>query len=137
MSNIFKEEFVGYMKANDIKYREIAENTIKISYSGDNLKSIPINVRFDADGDNDVRLDCYEIASFKEETTMKGVITCNGLNKKFRWVKFYLDDDHDVVVEVDTYVRRGIVGEELIRLVRHMVSIIDKSYPIIMKILWD
>ena len=66
----------------------------------------------------------------------KGLITCNELNAKYRWVKFYLDKDKDVCVSLDAYIDEHTVGEECLNLVRRMINISDEAYPLFMKALW-
>ena len=123
------------MDDNNIKYTDRGEFVARVSYAGDNLKSIPVNVFFNEDGDGIVQLCCYEIAGFKGDKIANGLIACNALNQKYRWAKFYLDSDNDVRAELDACISRGTTGEECANLVRRVVSIVDKSYPTIMKAL--
>ena len=61
--------------------------------------------------------------------------SCNELNNKYRWVKFYLDDDSDVVAQIDAYVDDETCGGECLSLVRRMVNIVDGGYPTLMQAL--
>ncbi len=133
MAYSYKDEYMRYMDDNGIKYTDRSEHVVRVSYSGDNMRSIPVNVFFDEDGDNIVQLCCYEIARFKGDRIANGLIVCNALNQKYRWVKFYLDSDNDVRAELDAYISSGTAGEECANLVRRVVSIVDKSYPTIIK----
>ena len=132
----YKELFMSYMDCNGIKYTDVKENVVRVVYTGDNLKTIPIYVFFDADGDPLVSFKCWEIANFKDEKMAGGVIACNLLNKKYRWVKFYLDDDSDVVAQIDAYVDEETCGSECLSLVKRMVNIIDEGYPTFMRAIW-
>lgn len=133
----YKNLFMRYMDRNNVKYTDVKENVVKVVYTGDNLKTIPIYVFFDADGDPLVSLKCWEIANFKDEKMAAGVIACNQLNCKYRWVKFYLDKDSDVVGQIDAYVDEETGGSECLSLVKRMVNIIDESYPTFMTSLWS
>lgn len=133
----FKAAFLHYMDQKEIKYTDVKENVVRVAYSGDNLKSIPIFVFFDKDGDNMIQFACWEIATFSEDKYSAGLLTCNALNSKFRWVKFYLDSDQCVRVEMDAYVNLETVGEECSLIIRRIVGIIDEAYPDLMKALWS
>mgnify|MGYP006992087825 CR=1 FL=1 len=61
----YKSMFMRYMDVNGIKYVDRDEFVVKVTYSGDNLKSIPVFVFFDKDGDPMVQFKCWEIANFK------------------------------------------------------------------------
>ncbi len=137
MAHIYKDEFLRYMDEHGIKYTNRSEFVVRVVYSGENLNTIPVLVIFDEDGENMVQFVCFEVASYKQDKLAAGLITCNALNQKYRWVKFYLDDDNDVRVESDAYVSPGTTGEECMNMVRRVVSITDKAYPVIMKSIWD
>jgi hypothetical protein len=133
----YKNLFMHYMDSNGIKYTDVKENVVKVVYTGDNLKTIPVFVIFDKDGDPLVTFKCWDIANFKDEKMAGGVIGCNQLNKEYRWVKFYLDDDCDVVAQIDAYVDAETCGFECSSLVKRMVNIIDEGYPTFMRALWS
>ena len=131
----YKQAFMDYMDANGIKYTDLREHLIKVVYNGDNLRSIPVYVVFDDDGDNFVQFRCWEVAHFKNKEA-KALVACNELNNTYRWVKFYLDKDADIVVECDARVDMATCGEECLFMVRRVVNITDDAYPVIGKYLW-
>ena len=61
---------------------------------------------------------------------------CNSLNQEYRWVRFYLDKDWDLICEADALLDPSSGGEECLSIVRRMVNIIDEAYPKFMKALW-
>ena len=63
----YKNLFMRFMDRNNIKYTDVKENVVKVVYTGDNLKTIPVFVFFDADGEPLVSFKCWEIANFKDE----------------------------------------------------------------------
>ena len=132
----YKNLFMRHMDRNNIKYTDVRENVVRVVYTGDNLRTIPVFVFFDADGDPLVSFKCWEIANFKDEKMAGGVIACNQLNKEYRWVKFYLDDDSDVVAQIDAYVDEETCGSECTNLVKRMVNIVDDGYPTFMRAMW-
>lgn len=131
----YKRLFLEHMDANGIKYTDRDDNAVKVTYSGDNMKSIPVYVFFDKDGDPLVEFKCWEVANFKEKEA-RALIACNELNSKYRWVKFYLDKDADIIVEADAMVDTATCGQECMTMVRRMVNITDEAYPTFARALW-
>ena len=80
---------------------------------------------------------CWDVAKIADEKYEKGLMDCNALNQTYRWVKFYIDEDKDVIVQSDTFVDELTCGEECLILVKRMVSIIDEGYPTLMQKLWS
>ena len=133
----YKQLFMNYMDRKGIKYSDVKDYVVRVTYTGDNLKSIPVYVFFDSDGDPLVCLKCWDIVNFKDEKMASGIIACNELNKQYRWVKFYLDKDNDVVAQIDAYIDAETCGEECLNLVKRVVNITDEAYPTFMKAIWS
>ncbi len=132
--SMYKQLFVQHMDAKGIKYTDRDERSVKVSYAGDYLKSIPIYVFFDKDGDPLVALKCWDIATFKDKRD-RAIVVCNELNSKYRWVKFYVDDDNDIIADADAMLGAATCGEECLSMVRRIVNIVDEAYPLIFKAL--
>lgn len=132
----YKQLFMNYMDREGIKYTDNGEFSVRIVYNGDNMQSIPVVVHFDKDGDNMVQFHCWEIGNFKDKFAA-GVLAANEMNAKYRWVKFYIDDDKDMVCSTDAYIDYDSCGEECMSLVRRVVNITDEAYPTFMKALWS
>jgi hypothetical protein len=133
--SIYKQLFMQHMDSVGIRYTDVNENSVKISYTGDNLKTIGIFVMFDKEGNPSAELKCWEVANFKNKEA-KGLVVCNELNSKYRWVKFFVDKSADIIVEADAILDNATCGEECMSMVRRMVRIIDESYPSIGRALW-
>lgn len=136
MSANYKSLYMHYLDQNGVHYTDAAEFRVTVSYKGDNINSIPIQVFFDKNGKQFVQLDCWNIAKFNEQKMAVGLVTCNALNAKYRWAKFYLDSDMDVRCQADLVVEPNSVGEEIQEVLKRLVNIIDEAYPEIMKALW-
>ena len=132
----FKQLFMTYLDRNGINYIDHSEFVVKVTYTGDNLKSIPVYIFFDKDGDPMVQLCCWDIANFQGKE-VRGMVACNDMNKKYRWVKFYVDKDSDIVVSTDAYIDEITCGDECLRLVGRIVDITDEAYPIFAQALWS
>lgn len=131
----YARAFCAYMDANGIKYTVQKENFIKVLYRGDNLDSIPVFAIFDEDNDPLVAFKCWDIANFKNKEA-DALIVCNILNAEYRWVKFYLDKDNDIVASIDAIIDLDTCGSECMALVRRVVNIVDDAYPRIAKARW-
>ena len=131
----YKQLCMEYMRREKIKYEDVREFVIKISYKGENLTSIPIFVYFDDGGDPIVSVKCWNIINFAHHVD-EGISICNDLNAKYRWVKFYLDEDADIVAELDAYLDDQNCGTVCTALVRRMVSVVDDAYPALTHALW-
>lgn len=133
----YKVLFIQYLEQQNVLYSTPQDNAVLVTYNGDNLKKIPIYVFFDKDGDPYVCMKCWDVAKIADEKYEKGLMACNALNQTYRWVKFYIDEDKDVIVQSDTFVDELTCGEECLILVKRMVSIIDEGYPTLMQKLWS
>ena len=67
----------------------------------------------------------------------KGINVCNELNRKFRWVKFYIGSDGDVNAQIDAYIDEESCGFICKSLVSRTVNIVNEGYPTFMKALWS
>ena len=132
---IYLQEFLAYLDEKGVKYTEQNDHVVKVTYTGDNLDTIPVFVIFDQDGDPYVQFKCWNIANFKNNEA-KGINICNKLNSEYRWVKFYIDSDVDVIASIDAMIDMTTCGEECLSLVRRVVNIVDDSYPDIAKARW-
>ena len=131
----YAQLFIDFMDENDIKYTEQKENVLKVVYSGENMDSVPIFVFFDNEGDPVVQFKCWEIMNFKNNKE-KALEICNSLNCEYRWIRFYVDEDLDIVASIDAYLDAYTCGEMCMDYIRRIVSIVDEAYPQIAKARW-
>ena len=97
---------------------------------------VAIHVIFDEDGES-AQILTSPIASVPAEKTAKLLLTLNECNHKFRWIKFYLDDDNDVIADGDVLFDEQNVGAACIEIVMRTASIIDDAYSDIMTGIWS
>ena len=131
----YKNVFISYLEDEGIKYVDQNEYFVRVPYSGENLKSIPMLVRFDKDNEPRARIICAEIANFKGKEDI-GMKLCNELNNEYRWLKFYLDKDAELIAALDTYMDEYTCGFFCLDLVKRSVTIIDEVYPRIARTMW-
>lgn len=96
---------------------------------------VAIHLIFDEDGES-AQLQTSAIANVPMEKTSKMLLTLNECNHKFRWIKFYLDEDNDIIADADVIFDEQNVGDACIEIVMRAASIIDDAYPEIMKSIW-
>ena len=84
-------------------------------------------------------LNCYyiyiKIINFKNNKE-KALEICNSLNCEYRWIRFYVDEDLDIVASIDAYLDAYTCGEMCMDYIRRIVSIVDEAYPQIAKARW-
>ena len=97
---------------------------------------VAVHVIFDEDGES-AQVVTSPIASVPAEKTSKLLLALNDCNHRFRWVKFYLDDDNDIVADADIMFDEQNVGDACLEIVMRTASIIDDAYADIMKGIWS
>ena len=65
------------------------------------------------------------------------LVACNALNVQYRWVKFCIDNDNDIMVEDDAIVSPETAGEECFELVIRTAQIINDVKPTLMRIIYS
>lgn len=92
------------------------------------------------DNDNDVAARIYGLVSRTPKGKQARVMeACNILNRKTRFLKFYLDTDGDINVEYDFPLKSSddCVGEIAFETFVKTMSILDKNYELFMKALYS
>ena len=91
------------------------------------------------DNDNDVAARIYGLVSnIPQEKHLRVMEACNILNRKIRFIKFYLDEDGDINVEYDFPMHSPDdgIGEMAFEIFIRMMRILDDQYEIFMKALY-
>ena len=65
------------------------------------------------------------------------IVLCNSLNEQYRWVKFYVSTENNIMIEDDAIVSPDTAGEECFELLIRTVSIIKDVKPSFMKIIYS
>ena len=128
----------AYLDSKNFRYSEVKDGTaLKLGIGGlDNKGRMDIIVFFD-DDDGAVALRSFDLCTFGPNRREKMYEVCSDLNARFRWVKFFVDEqDNTLTVADDGVVQLDTVGAEVFELVMRMASIVDEGYPEIMKAIW-
>lgn len=131
--SVYADAFEKTLKSKDLKFNRIDDRAFIISFGAENKDNIEIIIAFDKDGDHYVALKCYKVAKFNAENVGKGIVCANEQNAKFRWVKFYIDDDMEVTCEADGILTEETAGDEAFELMIRMLNIVDEAYLAFMK----
>lgn len=126
--------------SNSLKYDRIDDferPMFKLNFGGGDFSfnHLRINILFDTDG-RSAQFATSPIVSIPKDKTAQGLITCNTCNKRFRWVKFYIDDDNDLILETDAIIDDATVGDECVEMLFRAASIVDDCYGDFMRAIW-
>ena len=133
----YKEVYLREMQRRGIKYIDVNDTHVKVRYNGDNTNEIEVNVIFNDDDTGFVALRCWSFGKIPENKRSLIINKCNELNAKYRWEKFYVDNDSDLAVGMDAITDINTVGNFCIQLVSRMVNIYDEAFPELMRVLWS
>ncbi len=89
------------------------------------------------DNDNDVALRVYGIITVEKDQMDKLYPAINELNRKYRFMKFVLDDDGDVNMEYDYPMHDPDPSASAMEMVIRIVKMVDDAYPVLMRALWS
>lgn len=95
-------------------------------------------IRFISKSDgNDVAVRVFSLITVEEDQVDKILRVLNGLNKKFRFLKFVLDDKNNVHVEYDFTSNTASPADSAEEIVIRIVQILKDAYPEMMRALWS
>lgn len=134
MANL-AEIFVDYLRDQNFSC------DVKISETGDYFVNVPfdeisITLIFEGDDNGERVAFRSRLDRCPADRIPDMLITCNELNNAYRWVKFCIDDDNDIMIEDDAIVTEESVGLECLELIFRTVSIVREVKPKIMRVLY-
>ena len=129
-----KASFITILNEVDFNYKELDDTRITLGMSGDNAKSVNYIVTFDESGES-VSIMGMNIACFNDKIA-EGLVTINRLNKEYRWIKFVIDEDSDLLSFTDAVIEPNTAGKEILEIIGRNFHIIDEAYPEIMREIW-
>lgn len=131
----YKAKCMEYMRSEKIRFEDLREHVIKVTFKGEHLTSIPIYVYFDEGEHPIVTVKCWDIINYENHMEL-AMRVCNDLNAQYQWVKFYVDKDADIVAEIDAYVEEQNCGANVATLIRRLVRMVDDAHPTLVSELW-
>ena len=132
--------FEHALDGNGLKYTrhdEFPQPVFSIDFGGGDFSYQHLSVRmiFDDDG-NSAHLLTAPIANVPAERIPHMLEVLNDLHNRFRWVRFYIDGDNDLLADSDIIIDDVTAGDTCVELVLRTASIVDDAYADIMKALW-
>lgn len=129
------QEFLKVLKRekNTYNYMGIDEDDdeeVRVTFSGDNLDEIPVEIFFDEDLDA-VSMRSWQVIYFDKKDLADVLTLVNDLNSQYKFVKFVVDpEDESVDAEIDVPLREGEnAGELAYDALYYIVIIVDEAYP--------
>ena len=109
---------------------------LEAGFSGDNA-TVKIRV-IAVDNDSEVKVMSDDFAKFPGAKLEVGYKLTNQLNRKYKFIKFTIDNDGDLSAQWDLpdSVPSELVGKVAMEIVLRMFKIIDDAYPEVMKAVW-
>ena len=126
---------------HDVKFQVInmhGQEEVLAGFSVDNGPKVIMKF-ISRDNDNDVAARIFGLVSnTPKEKRPRVMEACNILNRKVRFMKFYVDTDGDINVEYDFPVRAGddCIGEMAFEIFIRSMRILDAEYAIFTKALY-
>lgn len=132
---------VETFERNDLKFHVTNVNgreQVLAGFSVDNGPNVVMKF-ISRDDDNDVAARIFGLVSnTPKEKRFRVMEACNILNRKIRYLKFYLDIDGDINVEYDFPLRSSddCIGEMAFEIFIRTMKILDAEYEIFIKALY-
>ncbi len=135
MANAQVQMFVSLMEGKGMNCRVDDENNlVRTGWSLDNTE---LSLIFDFSDEGYASIIGYDFIKVPEEKFDKVLWALNACNRKYRFVKFTLDEkDKEVMLKIDAVVQLDTCAEEMFELMVRAAQIVDDAYPDIMKALW-
>lgn len=117
--------FTAQLDEDGTSYRVDAEmQVVRLSYKGENFDGQSFTFVFDDNGTS-CQLYAFSIEAFEEDQLADAYEFCNNLNAKYRWLKFYIDTEHELTAKVDAIVSPETVGRICKELLFRAVDLVD------------
>lgn len=135
MNNAMKMA-AAFFTAQKIKFdADEQRNVIRTGFNAHNKDHVEVLLIFD--GDTTMGLRSFNYVKFPEEKKAAMYQLCSEMNKQYRWVKFYVDEqDNTITLSDDAVIQVETAGEESFELMMRLIGIADQAYPTFMKALW-
>lgn len=137
MTNAAAKMFISLLESKNMNYSIVNEEKAVIRV-GWNLEGTKLAIFFQfSENNSSVHIEGHEFVSFSKDKTERMYKICNECNKKYRWVKFTVDEeDNAAIVECDAVIQLDTCAEEVVELMLRMTNIVEDAYPQMMKALW-
>lgn len=127
---ICAELFVSNLKSKNLTYdvQDLGDKTL-VSFPYQNMKILFL---FAGQQGEQAQL-ITSLEHVPEDKFVDLVLACNQLNNQFRFIKFTVDKDNDVMARADAILDTTSAGDECFELLIRSLQIIQDAKPLIMK----
>ena len=124
--------FVEVLKSKNLHY------TVDDLDNGDTIVRVPfektISFRFESDNEHLALRTVFE--RIPDDKIADLLVVCNALNTEWRWFKFFIDGDKDLMIADDAVVSPETAGQEAFELLARVVNVMNEVKPTIMRAIY-
>lgn len=132
------DNFCTKMDERNFHYeRDVSENgreMVKLGLSGEHFTSLIVYIFFLSE--TEAQLKCFNVCKFTEEKNLVILQTVNKLNIDYRLVKFTATPEGTVTASIDVVAAEDTVADIVFCTLSALHSILDDTYPLLMKALY-
>lgn len=135
MENMAAKVTAAYFDTQGLHYDRRGEEgeALIAGFSMKNLDGVQVLMVFDKDGEG-VKIRTFDFVKVPEGKKEAVYKVCSLLNMQYRWIKFYVDEEENMVVaQDDAVIQLDSCGPEVLRCCAQLTRIADLAYPEIMK----
>lgn len=126
-------DFKTLLDKNKLNYQKLNETTIIIS-NGCEKYNFSYNIAVDI---NNGFAKLFFMTGIKfQEVNINIYQLINGLNDNYRFFKFTVDDDKELIMQVDAIVKENNSTDEIMELLLRGSNVLEEIYPNVQKEIW-
>lgn len=126
-------DFKTLLDNNKLNYQKLNETTIIIS-NGCEKYNFSYNIAVDI---NNGFAKLFFMTGIKfQEANINIYQLINGLNDNYRFFKFTVDDDKELIMQVDAIVKENNSTDEIMELLLRGSNVLEEIYPNVQKEIW-
>ena len=126
-------DFKTLLDNNKLNYQKLNETTIIIS-NGCEKYNFSYNIAVDI---NNGFAKLFFMTGIKfQEVNINIYQLINGLNDNYRFFKFTVDDDKELIIQVDAIVKENNSTDEIMELLLRGSNVLEEIYPNVQKEIW-
>ena len=120
-----RQLFLKKLDAEKVRYALDEDRpVVRLRYNGENFCDVSFAFVFDEDGLS-VGLRVFSVAQFKRSELPDAYEFCNRMNREYRWVRVFIDEDRELSLSLDAVLVAGSVAAICHELLTRMVGIVD------------
>lgn len=127
-------DFKTLLDKNKLNYQKLNETNIIIS-NGCEKYNFSYNIAVDI---NNGFAKLFFMTGIKfQEVNINIYQLINGLNDNYRFFKFTVDDDKELIMQVDAIVKENNSTDEIMELLLRGSNVLEEIYPNVQKEIWS